>query len=462
MRVSGLRFCWLLLVLSVMTAPFADAQGLAQTLSGKEMGPDGFQLYNVSVYGAYTSTTLPFGSGLGALGSGLTTSGGTTGPNYLTGIIASAGWRKSGARTNAFITYTPSYDASVRYFEPNSMNHFLLFGVVRDLAPRWTLTATGLAMTARWDQFLFAPTAFGSLTQVPATFDDLVSGVLAGKYTNGQLASLLTGAPQIESPSATLLYGTRLFNSSLRTAVTYDHSARLTLHWDLQGMRTQHLNSGETADTKVFLVPVTTSASASMGASYALSPMTFVDINAKSSRIFSRYEDAYVSDVIGTLGRVLGRRLMVQVRGGSGILTPVRQTFYFKPGPHYLAGGTITYKTLSHMFIGSFDHTITDTYGLGAYSANVASGAWNWHLPGRSWSNYTMGRYEMLDNAGGHNLNAWITNAGLSRRLDRHTQLRAGYMYGRNSGVYNGVLAKRPLQGVQLVLSWSPQEPIGR
>jgi len=371
------------------------------------------------------------------------------------------GWRYSGGRTNAFVTYTPSYDASVKYFNGNSVNHYLIFAIARSIAPRWTVTLNGTAMTARWDQLLFAPTVFGSLTQVPATMDDLVSGVLAGKYTNGQLASILTGAPQIESPAATLLYGSRLFNSAARAGVLYDHSARLVFHWQVDGSRTQHLAPEQTQDANVFLVPVTTTAGAAVGASYALSPTTFIDFDARSSRVFSRYEDAYISNAVGTFGKVLGRHFIVQMRGGAGMVNSVRETYATKPGPHYLAGATLTYKALSHTFMGSFDRTVTDTYGLTASSANVSSGAWYWHLPGRSWSFSALGRYEMLENALGHNLNGWLANAGITRRLDRYISMRAGYVYGSNSGVYGGVPAKQNFQGVQLVFSWNPQGAVG-
>jgi len=463
MRVDGLRIFLGLLLVTVVSTPFVKAQGIAQSLSpGGEAQPDGFRIYTISLYGVYSSTTLPFGSGLAALSTPQAFgSGGTTAPNYLAGIIGSIGWRKTGARTTAFVNYTPSYDASVRYFTANSMNNSLTFGVDRELAPKWTLTVGGVAMTARWNQFLLAPTLFGSIVGTPTTIDDLISGLLAGKYTNGQLASILTGAPQIESPGASLLYGTRLFDSALHTGISYAKSPRLTLRGDITGTRVQHLNSGDTPGNKIFLVPVTTTASASLGATYAFSPFTFLDFDATSSRVFSRFTDEYVSNATVSVAKVLGRRLIVQVRGGAGIITPVRQTFRIKPGPHYLAGTTLTYKTLSHTFMGSFDHTITDTYGLGATSASVGSGAWSWHLPGRRWSVSTMGRYEFLENLSGHSLNAWLANAGLMRLLESHTMVRVGYFYGRTSGVLQGILSNRPIQGAELVFSFSPQQPFG-
>jgi hypothetical protein len=462
MRNFGLTVACVLLVLAA--TPIAKPQGVAQALSaGGNEGPDGFQLYSVSVYSEYSSTTVPFGSNI-AFGSSLPTGSSNLGPNYLAGIVAKVGWRKTGARTNFYVTYVPSYDASFRYSSLNSMNNSLSFGMIHDLGPRWTLISSGAAFTARWDQFLFSPTLFSSLTDTPTTFDELSQAILSGKYTSSQLASILTGAPLIESPATTLIYGPRIFNASLRNEISYDHSDRLHFHFGFGATRVQHLSSGQTDDASVSLLPETTTASVSAGVTYALSPLTDLDFDATSSRTFSHFEDAYISNGTATLSRVLGRHWIAQGKGGAGVVTPVRQTFATTPGPHYLAGGTIMYKTLSHAFMGSYDRTITDLYGLGAHSAGIASGAWNWQIPGRSWSASAGGRYESLENIGNHNLNAWLGDAGIGRRFGMHTTVRMAYVYGRISGVYTGTgtgtSEKRALQGVQLVVSWSPHLPL--
>ena len=464
MRTFRSKTGWLLLAAATVAAPFARSQGVAQSLSsgsgGGEFAPDGFNVYSVSIYGAYSSRTVPFGSS-NLLGGVLPEPGVNPGPNYLTGIVASAGWRKTGARTMAYITYTPSYDASIRYTAANSMNHFLTFGLIHDLGPRWTFTAGGTGFTARWDQFLFEPTVLSSLTAVPASFDDFAQGILQGKYTNSQLASILTGAPGLESPASTLLYGTRLLSANLRAGLTYQKSARLNFHGTVGGTRMQHLNEGGANTAGIFLLPETTSAYANLGVGYSASASTELSFETTSTRMFSRYEDTYISTGMAVISHTLGRRWIAQARGGAGTVVPLRHTFAYSPGANYLAGGMLTFKTSSNMFMGSVDRTITDSYGLGARSASVASGAWNWHLPGHSWSVYSTGRYEMLGNLGNHNVNAWLASIGISRKLFAHTMGRLGYVYGRDSGFYSGTVTNLALEGVQVVISWSPQEPIG-
>lgn len=457
-------------LLGLAAASLANAQGMANAIAtGGNEGPDGFALYSISVYGEYSSATVPFGSNI-AFGSTLPTPDtANLGPNYLAGVVAKVGWRKTGARTNFYVTYTPSYDASVRYSSLNSFNNALAFGLIHDLSPRWTVTSNGAAFTARWDQFLFSPTILSSLADTPATFDELSQAILSGKYTSSQLASILTGAPLIESPATSLIYGPRVFNASLRNEVNYFKSASLRFHFGFGGTRTQSLRSGQIEDASVSLLPETTSAVVTAGVSYSLSPFTSIDFEATSNRTFSRFEDDYISTGTATLSRIFGRHWIVQVRGGGGEVTPVRETFASSQGPHYLAGGTITYETLSHTFIASYNRAVTDIYGLGATSMGTGSAAWRWHIPGRTWSVFASGRYETLQDIGGHNLDSWLGDAGLGHRFGMHTTVQLAYVYGRVSGVATGVTTggvaaavpeKEALQGVRLVVSWSPHLPL--
>jgi hypothetical protein len=452
------------LLFALSAIPIAKPQGMAQALAqGGTEGPDGFQLYSVSVYGEYSSTTVPFGSNV-AFGSSLPTGTSNLGPNYLAGILAKVGYRKTGARTNFYVTYVPSYDASFRYSSLNSMNNFVSFGVIHDLGPRWTLTSSGTAFTARWDQFLFSPTVFSGLAGTPSTFDELSQAILSGTYTSSQLASILTGAPLIESPATSLIYGPRIFDASLRNEISYFQSARLRFHFGFGATRIQRLNSGQVETASVSLLPETTTAIVTAGVTYALSPLTALDFEGTANRTFSRLEDAYISTGTAKISRIFGRHWIAQGRGGGGLVTPVRETFANIAGRRYLAGSTITYKTLSHTFMGSYDRTITDLYGLGAASVGIASGAWNWHIPGHTWSAFAIGRYEAMQNIGSHNLDASLGDAGIERHFGTHTSVQLAYIYGRISGVFvsvpeNVMPEKQALQGARLVVSWSPHMP---
>lgn len=447
---------WLrVLAVAIALAPAAFPQMMGRGIppSQGEPGANGFDFYGLSGYFGYTSTAVPFTAVLPVPGLNL-------GPNYLAGGSASAGYQHIGGRTDAHITYTLSYDASLRYSSWNSMNHYLTFGVAHELTPRLTYSLTGSAITMRWDQFLFAPTVLSEVADTPATFDDLVSAILSGKLTNSQLASILTGAPMLDSPAATILYGTRFFTSALKNQFTYALSTRLRLYGGFGATRTQHLTTDAPQLDGVYLVPDTTTGMVTTGFGYSVSPVTTLGFEAQANRTFSRYEDAYTSTGLVTAARVFGRHWIVEGRGGVGMFEPVRQTYSYKPGPHYVAGGNITYKGLSQSMTVEYMHSIVDTSGIGAESSDMASGIWRWQRPGQRWALFAQGRYTSLSESSLSNINAWLGGAGIMRIIDRHAIIRLAYMYGRNAGFIGGTLANTQLEGVNLLVSWS-RHPLG-
>jgi len=446
------RGFWRIPAVAIALLPCAFSQFMGQGLGmpgvqGEPWG-NGFGFYGVSAYAAYTSTAVPFNTVFPLVGEDL-------GPNYLAGGSASAGWQEIGARTIAHITYTISYDASIRYSSWNSLNHRLFFGVSHGLTPRLTWSFSGSAATMRWDQFLFEPTALSEVSQVPSTFDDLVQAILAGNYSNNQLASILTGAPVLESPASTFIYGTRFFTSALNTQLSYAQSVRLRIYAGASGSRTETLASDRPQIDGVVLVPNTTTVNAMTGFSYALTPLSVIGFETTGSRVFSRYENAYTTTGAVTAGRAFGRHWIANGRGGAGTYFPVQQTFHYKPGPRYVAGGGLTFKANSQTVLLQFNHSITDSTGFGAQTGNSGSGAWEIHRPGQRWAFFSQGTYTSLTGSTLSNVNAWLAGAGIAR-LDRHTTVRLAYMYGRDTGLISNTIESRHLQAVNLVVSWNP------
>jgi len=62
-----------------------------------------------------------------------------------------------------------------------------------------------------------------------ATFDDLANAMLSGVYTDTQLASLLTGAPIVQSPATTLFHAERMFAATTQLSVSHSPSPRLSV-----------------------------------------------------------------------------------------------------------------------------------------------------------------------------------------------------------------------------------------
>ena len=87
-----------------------------------------------------------------------------------------------------------------------------------------------------------------------------------------------------------------------------------------------------------------------------------------------------------SLGRTIGRRWLLGVHGGLGIIRPLRQTIVLQTDPQPAYGGSLIFKTFAQTFLGAYDRTVSDSYGLGAGSTSSVSAAWHWKRPGSGWS----------------------------------------------------------------------------
>src|SRR5262249_10276458 len=268
----------------------------------------------------------------------------------------SAGWSERGARSNVSIQYTASYLAQVRYSNLNALSHFLVIGASRRLSPKWSVGFSGSSTLSTYNQLLFSPMVFSSVVATPATLDDLASAILAGKYTNDQLASLLTGAPLIESPARTAIFGNRVFASFAGITLSYAHSTRLSFNLSTSGSLMRHMNErNQPRDAQyLYLIPRAITANAGVSVSYALSARTEVGINMSSSRALSSIQDAYTTSASGFIGRTIGRRWFAQVHGGGGFITNIHSHYPSSAGTSPVFGGSLGYRTSAHGFLGSY------------------------------------------------------------------------------------------------------------
>ena len=447
----GLRVLAAAIILAPAAFPqFMGQGGMPTMMGGVGNGENGFGFYGVSAFAAYTSRLVPFNASL-------PTPGLDFGPNYIAGGSASAGWQSRGPRTDAHLTYTFGYDASLRHSSFNAMSHFLNFGVTHEISARLSFAFAGTAAIMRWDQSLFGPSALGELVQTPATFDELTSAILAGKYTNTQLASILTGAPILNSPANSLLFGPRFFTSTVRSSLSYAKSERLRFGVGVSGTRTERLKTGQAGFDGSFLIPSVTMVGANVNVSYLVTPVTTIGFTAGATRTFSRFSDAYAPTAVITADRAFGRHWLVDGRAGAGTYFSLRQTLHQRSTANWIAGGSLTYKTYTETFSLQYSHTITDIYGLGAQYTDSGGAEWVWHLPGKQWAVFAGARYEQLWHSAFGNVHAWVGTAGMERRLGSHTTAMAGTFYGKNSGVAPGGLATGQLLGAELVVSWTPQ-----
>ena len=415
---------------------------------GSDQG--GIRLKSMSAFMTYYSVA-PEAYGGGSSGIPLMSDAGVGGSATLV-------YTRFRERSKLSIVYTPSYVERLRYSTGNTPNHTLSLNWRRNLTARWTYTISASAVDTSLSDALFAPTRFANVVAAPATFEDLASAMVAGKFTNNELAAILTGAPILESPERMLFYGERVLSASIMTGLSYSRSSRLTYYVNGVANRSQNLKDPNTSATiqPTYLASRTTTGSVTLGVGYSLSPRTRVGVDVSSSRTFSNLQDAYTSTSNLSLGRTMGMNWFLQIHGGIGFIDPIRQYSPLPTGPQYQAGGRIGYKTRAHTFIAAVDRSISDSYGLGAGASLTVTGAWNWRRPGSPWSmSSNFGQQRLLGTKFGP-IDSWFATAGFARRLGVHTAMFTQYAYLSNTRLVGGPDWQGNLHTVRVSVVWSP------
>jgi hypothetical protein len=355
-------------------------------------------------------------------------------------------------------TYTTSLIGHVRYSEWNTWNHAVSFTTTRKLAPRWTLGLSGSGDLISQEQALFSPTTASNITSVQSSFDNLAAALLTSNFASPQLAAALNSTPLADSPVRNLLYGQKMFTSGVQSSLSYSYSPRLSVSLQAVVRRSQHLSEQQEAISRnSYVLANTTSGSAGVTVSYSLSPSTKVGGSVTSNRISSSLEDAYTTTALATLGRTFGKRWILRLNGGIGVVNPTRQTSLpISTRPHPAGGASLGFKTVSQMFLGSFDRTLSDPYGLGAATTSSAVGSWRWRRPGRSWWLESSAIWQQLQGNGLRNTSGLRTTAGLGRSFALNLSLFTQYGYQNYSGRSQYSVYGQGQSIVRVSLVWSP------
>ena len=411
----------------------------------------GFHLFSAMSYTGYTTQTLPNGD------FNLLTGTVPLGADIQTGASASLGWTRPRPRSNISIIYSPSYTGMMRNSEWNALGHLLSFSASRKAGRKWDLGMSLNGADTNMNQFLFTPAIMSNLAATPASFEELTGAILSGRSTNEQLASVLTGAPVLESPARTTLYGNRVLSTAASISATYAHSARLSLRFGADVSRFQYLDDGQPSGTAGYLaiVPRTMRATAGLGFSYSLTPLTDFGLDANSSRIASWLQDAYVTNVVAFLGRKISRRWFVQVRGGTAQITIVRETYPFPRGRQPITAGNVGYKTPTQTFMVHGGRDAADVYGAGALYTLYMGGTWRWRRPGSDWVVSSSVRQQRIYFTGSQYLDGWLISAAVFRALSRQTGVQISYAYMNNFGMYQGAARDISVHAIQLAFQWT-------
>lgn len=429
---------------------FAQA-GLLGQLDPFSPNASGLHITDVTISSSYYSESFPGVTGLPAgVPAGLSAT-------MLSGSIG-LGWSKSTTKSMFSVNYRPSYFRTFQSSSYRSINQSLGVTASRKLSSKLSASGSFQGLVSDFNALLFSPTLFGSLSAAPATFQELLSAMLLGQTGNSALAQLISAAPVNGSPATAFLYGGREFSASANVSLAYAQSTRSSFNLSMSAARTQFLNTGSTGTMigPASVIPDTTMGNAALGWSYLLTPRTTVAVNVSSSRIFSRFEDEYATQITGSVGRTLTPHWFVQGMFGAGYIMPVHQTDTRYRGAQPVYGGSVGYKFKAQTLLASYTRSASDPYGLGEYANDSGTGGWAWNRPGSKNSLSASAGYSRLSQPAFPNVTSWTAQAGFSRRLQTQLVMSATYSYVRYP---QRVFLQAPdiaLNGVMIGLSWSP------
>ena len=444
------------------SAPVVWGQTSAASFFNPMSPEGGFHLTGVSVYSGYYSS--------GGTGGGFEMAVQNpflSGPSAMAGIAASFGGSKSTEKSTFNWSYSPSYFNLFygnRQFSNNgSINHRASVSWSRKLGSKWTWSMSLNGFLTNLEQLYFNPSVLSSVAAMPTTFDDLAAGMLAGKFTDAQLASLLTGAPLEASPQQGYLYGSRMFDAAASVGLSWAHSERTSVSIMATGNRAQSVNGvgtfgGASTRPGVLAWPQTTNAGVSVSWSYSLSPRTQIGVSVSSSRTFSRFQQGYASNGSVSIGRKMSRRWFAQATAGAGKLNYSQQLYAAPNSVQYLYGASLGFKTVAHTFLASYNRSLGDVYGLGSGSTSSATGTWNWRRPGSSWSVSAGGGYQEFNNQTFNNTRSLMANAGVAKELSPHLFLSAQYIYFQFPANMRAAGLESSENGVSVGMTWSPSQ----
>jgi hypothetical protein len=375
------------------------------------------------------------------------------------GGAATLAWRHFGSRSTFTASYSGSYFGSSQAVDSSSLNHAMSIDLSRALQ-RWTVGFALNGQLSGSQQYLFNPSSLGQIAAAPSTFDDLASAMLTGNSTNTQLNGLVNGAPLLESPIRTSLYGERVASGGATTYARYNVSPRLTIRMGASAFKALHLAPDTQSQTAAerYILPQSTSVGGDFGISYSLSPRTQIGANLGTSRVFSRIQPGYYTTGTGSIGRIMGRRWFVDGHAGAGMIFQVGDlvTIQRHRISQPVVGGSIAYRTGAHTLMLVNDWTLGDPYGAGSTRTITSTFSWTWAPIRSGWSFALGGGHQQLFRDGATTLTGEGANARVGRAITRQISLLFEYGFQTNYGSLTGAHLRQ--QGVRVSLAWMPRQ----
>jgi hypothetical protein len=428
---------------------WSQPQTQADSLDFSHAEIEGVRLYGISTFLGYSNFTIPNAA----------TSSITSHANY--GVTGSAGWQRFHGRTNFSVRYSGTYYGDARQSDLNSLNHSLDITVSRQLGRRWSvdLSATGQDMSLQ--QLIWQTPALGSLSQTPATFDNLAASMSVGQYTDPQSGLVLgSSASTLSTPATAVLFGSQVLSYAAHVGVAYAHSSRLTLRFGsfaLGGERRTGNNNNVPGAQLNYIMPKTLGGDASASLSYALTPRTEIDLGVGENYIRTSFQRSFGTNATAGVGRKMGQHWFLRGYAGGYVAHIVQQATGIPATRQIIGGGSIGFQTYSHTLLGAYTRSGYDLHTAAVGATTTSSAAWNWHSPRRSWGLHASFNRTGTGSTGYATVGGWQAMGGFSQRIADNLLLQATYSYFRSRGVYLGFANDVTGDAVRISFGWSPK-----
>jgi hypothetical protein len=428
----------------IISNPFGSANAAASRIPGLRI--DRVVLFQGFSTNAYTSraVNIPFFNQ-------------NLGYDVDLGAMATISWTRARPTSSLFMVYTPSHFRRMRYSDWNSTDHQLSFGANKNYR-RWSIGVNSDNGVRGLPEVLFTPAVTRTVPDAPGNFDDLLQALEGGQQlSSDEIASVLTGAPVIESQPKTRFDQGRVLAASLRTSVSYAATPRLSTGFSVGASHYQTLSRPEVEENVVGLNSVerATSGSIDGGLDYKLSPELSAGVNSSVRRSFSTFGESTAVNTSGTLNKRLGRRWSVNGGAGVGTVTTSRAGVVdalASTRSSWIVNGGLQYTGREHSLNVSGSRSLGDSVGIGAQVSYNAGAQWQWARTGTPWGLYSRANWYQLSLDGFGSTHGTYLGAGLMRQLSRETSFQAEYSYQTFQSPFRGVVSN--LSGHRLQMSW--------
>jgi hypothetical protein len=420
------------------------SQILPQSLDYTRSNAEGLHIYGISAFWGYSTFSFPQAAGTAPV---------TTNDHMMSGVMGALGWQRLHGRTNFSVRYSAGYNRDFRQNSLSNLNQIVAASLTRTLGAKWQLDLTATGQDASFEQFVFQSSNLSSLSQTPATFDNLSASMSVGQFTDPQSAVLLN-SPTSTTPITALLLGSRVLSYSTQASLTYQHSSRLSVSFASFAMGGENRSGSQGTN---YVLPHTLGGDAGITLSYALSSRTEVNVSLLQNYMRSAYQRASGTSATAGLSRKMGRNWFMRAFAGGYLTETFAQAAGTPQNKQMIAGGSLGVRTYGNTLLASFTRTGYDLSGGGLGATELMSVAWNWRYPRRNWGCYTSFSRSATSSPGFSNISGWQASGGFSDRLRGNLLLNIAYTHVSGRSVFLSLANDVTVNSIRISLAWVPR-----